>query len=129
MPHSTLFDRCNHTELYQLCNRVGIPVRPNEARETMIALLEGEQEPVPLDEADHPIHTWRHGLINFARDYWKQIESQVDCPVRKIFDKDNPDPRPCFGCTDTQVIACVIGNSTNESLVEARRLVKKKESR
>jgi hypothetical protein len=125
MTHSSIFERCNHTELYQLCVRAGIPVRPSEARETMIALLEGEQEPILNDEADHPIHIWRHGIARFARDYWKQIESQVDCPIRKMFDKENPNPRPCFGCIDTQVMACVVGNSGNESLIEERRLKKK----
>jgi hypothetical protein len=121
MTNSSAFDRCNRTELYQLCVRAEIPVRPNETREAMIAYLNGEKEPVLQDEKDHAIHSWRHGIIRFVDEYWKQIETQLDCPVRKLRDPNNPDPRPCFGCLDTQVIACIVDNEENEPLIEARK--------
>ena len=121
MKRSSPFDHCNHTELYQLCVRAQIPVLPNESREMMISYLEGESEPVLQKEGDHPIHAWRNGIIRFVDDYWKQIETQLDCPVRKLRDLEHPDLRPCFGCIDTQVIACIVDNEDNERLIEERK--------
>lgn len=91
----------------------------------MIAYLEGEDEPAYPNEEDHPINAWRFGIIRFVDDYWKQIETQLDCPVKKLRDLEHPDPRPCFGCIDTQVIACVIDNEDNEHLIEQRKKKKK----
>ena len=108
---SSLFSRCNHTELYQACVRAELLVRPDESREAMISYLEGLDEPPPLPEADHSLHAWRHGIMGFLLDYWKQVETQITCPAK------SKDPRSCFGCLDTQVITCIVQNPENERLI------------
>jgi hypothetical protein len=89
----------------------------------MIAYLQGDEEVPLLYDEDHSIHCYRHALIDFVRDYWKKLATQITCPM-----KDLPtNPRPCFGCLDTQVIACIVNNKENEKLIESYRLKRKKE--
>jgi hypothetical protein len=97
-------EACNHTELYQLCQRVELKPSPGQTREELIAMLTGE-----LDYNEpHPIDPWRHGLAGFVLDHWKTLQNQITCPLQ------SKDPRSCFGCLDTQVIACVSSNPDNE---------------
>lgn len=115
MPHSTageLFADCNHTELYQICRRQGMRVAPSEPREKLIAYLLGEEEPPPVD---HVVDSWRHGIMGFLLDHWQTVRSQLSCPAK------NGDPRACFTCTDSQVIACVASNPDNEELIQLKR--------
>lgn len=105
--------KCNDTELYQLCRKAGIPVLPSTKRMELIAYLTGAQDPEP---SEHPIDAWRHGLTGFVFDHWSVLEPQLTCPIR------TKDPNSCWGCTDTQVITCVVQNPDNE---EAIRLHKK----
>jgi hypothetical protein len=108
-----IFLRCNHTELYQLCHKVGINVTPDATREQMANLLMGE-EPDPVD-VEHPIHSWRHGLAGFVLDHWQALRVQVVCPLR------SKDPMACFGCPDTRVIACINMNPNNEKIIDRYR--------
>lgn len=126
MQQHSPFEAYNHTELYQTCIGAGILVRPNESREVMISLLEGEQEPPEMTEGDHVFHNWRHGIINFLLDRWRAVETQIMCPARQLKDPVNPNPRPCFGCLDAQVIHCLVDNPANVNLIAAHRLVRRK---
>ena len=119
---STAFERYNHTELYQTCMRAGILVRPNEALEDMIAYLEGWKEPPSYKEEEHAIHDWRNAFIKFFHEYWKRIETQVTCPAK---DLKTTNPRPCYGCTDTHVIACSVMLKENAHYVEKHLLVRR----
>lgn len=108
----------NKTELYQTCRRVGINVHPRTTKLEMISYLEGSQEAPPLPEEQHPIDAWRLGLINFISDHWKVLQPQLKCPARMLHHPQNPDPRPCFRCTDAQVITCVVSNPQTEHLIQ-----------
>ena len=119
------YERFNRTELYQTCMRAGILVRPNEATVDMIAYLEGWKEPPTYTEANHAIHSWRNALIAFFHEYWRRIETQITCPARHLKDKVNPNTRPCYGCTDMQVIACVVDLKNNEPFVLKHKLTRK----
>lgn len=123
----SLFAGYNRSELYQTCMRVGIKVRPNEPREAMIAFLEGFEEPPELPDEDHAIHTWRWGLIGFVSDNWEKLATQLTCPMKNLKHPTSPDPKPCFGCNDTQVITCLVSNRHNAEKIKLFRLRRKGE--
>ena len=125
MQQHSHYERYNHTELYQTCLAAGIMVRPNEAMEEMVAYLEGWKEPPAFQEIDNVFHTWRHGIIGFLNEHWKRIETQITCPARTMKDPLQPNPRPCFGCLDTQVATCIVQNNENEQRIDALRLVRR----
>jgi len=125
MQQHSPFEAYNHTELYQSCISANIMVRPNEAREEMIAYLEGLKEPPPLAEADQVFNSWRNGFINFFNEYWRKLETQLVCPARMMKHPTHPNPKPCFGCLDAQVVHCLVSNPENASLIEAHRLVRR----
>lgn len=113
MDFPEIFLSANHTELYQLCQKIGINVTPDMTIEQMAVLLVNE-EPDPTD-VRHPIHSWRHGLAGFVLDHWKRLQSQIVCPLR------SKDPMACFGCPDTQVVTCLIMNPSNEKHIDRYR--------
>ena len=121
----SVFDTYNHTELLQACADAGIVVLPSADRTELIAYLEGTTEPPNLTEADNVFHTWRHGLIGFLNEHWREIETQITCPARALRAPVNPNPRPCFGCLDTKVIDCLIENSQHVPLIDAHRLLRR----
>lgn len=122
MSSSSILGALNRTELYQLCRGKGLNVHPGSSREELMAYLTGELEPVPLSEAEHPIDSWRLGIISFLSNYWTVVEPQLKCPARKLKHPTEPNPRPCFGCLDAQAIACVIQNpGRNEHLIRTHR--------
>ena len=123
-PSQSAFDDYNYTELYQSCLRAGLLVKPTESRERLISLLEGWEDP-DLIEEDNVFHSWRLGLINFLNEYWRRIETQVTCPARHLRDPVNPNPRPCFGCIDTQVVTCLVQNRENEPRIAQLRVIRK----
>lgn len=104
--------RCNETELYQLCRRAGLPIHPSATKEYMINVLIGEEEPNPQE---HPIDSWREGITGFVFEYWQRLEPQLTCPIR------SKDPKSCWGCLDTQVMACVVQNPSNEYRIQLHR--------
>lgn len=115
----------NHTELYQMCRRAGINVHPSTTISELIAYLAGDADPPELSEAEHPIDSWRHGIIGFINDHWKTLEAQLKCPAKQLRHPQNPDPRPCFRCTDAQVITCVVNNpGRKEHLINLHRPTK-----
>lgn len=108
----TVLDRCNHTELYQSCRRLKLPATPSMSRGELAALL---LEELPETQEDNVFDSWRHGLARFVLDHWAALQNQVSCPLK------SQDPNSCFGCLDTQVVACVIDNPKNEHLIQVRR--------
>lgn len=112
-PDYELFARCNFTELFQLCRRLGLPVAPSLSKDKLIALLLGEEESDP--EVRNVIDSWRHGLMGFVLDNWNNIRAQLSCPAK------TGDPRACFNCVDAQVISCVVDNPVNEHLIQLKR--------
>lgn len=119
------YDKYNHTELYQMCIRAELHVRPNTAREDLVAYLEGTDESPYTDESDNVFNSWRLAFIDFLLEHWKKIETQITCPAKALKDPKNPNPRPCFGCTDAQVIVCIIQNHESEEQIHAFRLVRR----
>jgi hypothetical protein len=120
----TAFAKYNYSELHQMCIRAEIPVLPTTPREKLIAYLTGDEEPPELDENDHPIHSWRNAIIGFLLDQWKKMATQITCPAKALKDPINPNPRPCFGCIDTQVITCLVQNHKAETLIAPYRLLR-----
>ena len=88
----------------------------------MLSYLSGQADPPELDEWTHPIDSWRHGIIGFLQDHWATLEPQIKCPAKNLQHPTNPNPRPCFGCLDMQVIACVARNDSKvEQLIQLHR--------
>jgi len=111
----------NHTELYQRCRAIGIKVHPRSTREELITYLLGEAETLIYDDASHPLDSLRRGIISFLEDYWATLAPQVKCPAKMLRHPITPNPKPCFGCVDTQVIACIVKNTKNERAIIERR--------
>jgi hypothetical protein len=111
-----LFVGVNRTELYQICRRNGLAVPPGHSSEAYIGWLTGEVEP---PEDGGVIDSWREGLIRFIGDYWMRLRPQLTCPAKDLKDSPNPNPKPCFGCSDAQVITCVVGR--NEQIIDNLR--------
>ena len=120
-PHSTvsdeLYQRCNRTELLQRCALAGLKVRPNEATESLLSYLVELEDPPTYRPGEYSIDTWRDALILFFLDCWKMIRTQITCPARYLKDPINPKPKPCYGCTDMQVIHCVHSLKGNRARV------------
>lgn len=103
---------CNHTELYQLCRARGLKIPPNATREELMVLhFYGTNDFNPAS-LHNEFDSWRHGLAGFVLDHWTRLQNQVTCPLR------SKDPLSCFGCLDTQVVTCIIGNPSNELNIE-----------
>jgi hypothetical protein len=107
------WELCNHTELYQLCRRVGLSPLPSYSREQLIALLEGTEEE---ERVWHPVDSYRDAIKCFIDDFRPKLQSQLTCPA-----KDPMDPRPCFKCVDAQVFAFLVNNETCEPHILNRR--------
>jgi hypothetical protein len=52
----------------------------------------------------NPFDRWRVAMARFIDDHWRMLEPQLTCPAH------TRDPRACFGCLDTQVVACMVDN-------------------
>ena len=88
----------------------------------MATYLMGQVDAPELDEWSHPIDSWRHGIIGFLSDHWSTLEPQIKCPAKNLRHPTHPNPRPCFGCLDTQVISCVARNDSKvEHLIQLHR--------
>lgn len=113
MSFREVLERCNHTELYQLCREQDIRAAPSSTRDQLISYLAGEAEP-PATEYNE-IDSWRHGIMGFLLDHWEVVRSQLECPAQ------SGDPRACFGCVDAMVLSCVTDNEQNEMLIQLKR--------
>jgi hypothetical protein len=107
-----IFAAYNLSELYQTCRQAGLDAHPAMTRETMIAILLGEQEPL---QVEHPLDPWRRGIMGFLIEHWKQVETQLTCPAK------SKDPNACFGCVDVQVTSCLVTNEANLHLIRLHR--------
>jgi hypothetical protein len=119
------WEKFNYTELHQMCIRAGLAVLPTTPRDMLIAYLEGTEEPEDIDENDNVLNSWRNAFIAFLLDQWKKMATQITCPAKALKDPINPNPRPCFGCTDVQVITCLVQNHSAEDLIAPYRLVRR----
>jgi len=108
----------NLTELYQTCRRNGLQVPPGRSAEEYIGWISGELE---LPETAGSIDSWRNGLISFIDAYWMSLRPQLTCPAKNLKDVPNPDPRPCFGCSDMQVVTCLVQGHQYEHLINNLR--------
>ncbi len=106
-----------------MCVRARLSVRPNTARSDLIAYLEGDLETPDVNE--NVFDSWRAAIIEFLLEHWKKIETQITCPAKMLKDPKNPNPKPCFGCVDAQVVICIIQNHDAEQLINAHRLVRR----
>jgi hypothetical protein len=108
-----LLERCNHTELYQLCREHDIKAAPSADNATLISYLLGEAEPPEgmINEVD----SWRYGIMGFLLDHWDIVRSQLECPAQ------SGDPRACFNCVDAMVLSCLTDNEHNEPLIQLKR--------
>jgi len=129
-PIRDFYERCNRTELYQSCMRIGLIISPAEPREKLVSYLLGTETPPPVE---HPLHVWRNGLIGLIQDYWTGIEAQLRCPAKELSPpaKEGEPPKPdpsdiksplaCYRCADTRVIACLVDNAPHEELIQLHR--------
>jgi hypothetical protein len=108
-----LFERCNHTELYQIARSVGFVVMPSLSREALIRIIVYDQLPAHLEE--HAVDEWRLAIMRFIIDHRKRLETQLDCPAKSF------QPDACFGCIDTQVVSCLTSNAGNIHLIQLHR--------
>lgn len=106
-----IYQCCNHTELYQLCRDLGLNVPPEADRQQLMAFHMMGAPKGTVNTLDG----WRNGIAGFVLDHWKVLQNQIMCPLR------SKDPKSCFGCLDTQVVACVVSNPTNEHNIERYR--------
>jgi len=113
MSFREILERCNHTELYQMCVDQGIPVSAALTQEQLIECYLGEMD-VPPNER-HDVDTWRIGIMGFLLDHWEVVKAQLECPAK------SGDPKACFGCTDAMVLSCVLDNEPNEELIQLKR--------
>jgi hypothetical protein len=111
----------NHTELYQLCLQARIRAHPATPREYMMAYLTGDADPPEDFPGNHPIDNWRSGIIGFLNDHWATLEPQIKCPAKMMRHPTQPNPQPCYGCLDAQVIACVVQNAKVLHLIELHK--------
>jgi len=120
-----LFGGINRTELYQLCRNSGIDVHPGTPRDLLILFLLGDESPDEYTVTGNPIDSWREGLINFISEYWQTIRPQIRCPAMYLKTPNEKtgeyDPRPCFKCTDMQVVTCIVQNPASEVFVDNLR--------
>lgn len=113
MAHYSVFEKCNHTELYQACRKAGMNVLPSETRENMIAFLEGTKE---FQETYNSIDDWRDAIMKVLLSHWKVVASQLTCPAK------SGDPKACYQCVDAQAISCVVTQSEpDQKLIALRR--------
>lgn len=117
-----LLTSLNHSELYQLAYKAGYSPHPDLSREGLVELLiEGPKELQP----SHPIDELRSALITFIEMYWKTLQPQLKCPAKNLKNPDpsKVDPKPCFGCSDMQVVTCFsLQNTPNqERIIQLRR--------
>jgi hypothetical protein len=104
-----LLSRCNCTELYQICRRLGLSVQPATNKEQMIRILLGEEPPPDCkNEAD----SWRDAIMDFLLDHWQTVRGLLDCPAK------SGDSMSCYKCLDQQVVSCLVENK--DSLVQIR---------
>lgn len=108
---SVAFDRCNRTELYQLCKRAGLNPPPGASRDEMIRYLIGMLDTVKETSA---IDLWRRGLKGFVQEHWSVLQPQLTCPIRR-------DINACTGCLDVQVVSCVVEQGECEPLIQLHR--------
>lgn len=108
-----LFERCNHTELYQIARAAGHVVMPNLSREALIRIIILDRAPPPIDE--HALDEWRRAIMLFLIDHRRVLETQISCPA-KSFKED-----ACFGCVDVQVVSCLADNAKAIHLIQLHR--------
>lgn len=113
---SELFAQLNKTELYQLCLKAEIQASASMSREELIARLLGALD----SDAQNVMDSWRHGLAGFVLEHWTVLQNQIRCPLR------SKDPRACFGCLDSQVIACLNDNEKHLHQIQLHRKWDKK---
>lgn len=101
-------------------------MHPASPREHLMKYLTGEYLPPAWDETDHPVHKWRHAIIKFLSEYWANVHAQLKCPARNLRhpDEKRRDSRPCFGCTDHQVLFCVAHNAKYDALLRRHLPIK-----
>jgi|SRR3972149_742956 len=95
----------NRTELMQTLKELGYSVHPGCPEELLHIFLVDRADPEGYDVPSNPINSWRQGLINFIDEHWVKLRPQLFCPAK---DLKTTNPRPCFGCTDIQVLTCVV---------------------
>lgn len=108
-----LFERCNHTELYQIARQGGHVVMPNLSREALIRIIVHDRPPPPI--AEQSFDEWRRAIMRFLIDHKHVLATQITCPA-KSFQED-----ACFGCVDTQVVSCLADNAKAIHLIQLHR--------
>jgi hypothetical protein len=129
---AALFTEYNHTELPQKARAAGFDIAPNLAREAIIQILIGQEEPPP---GGHDMDEWRRATIRFLLDHRPVLETQIACPAKVLYREPTPaemhetviaqmheQKEACFGCVDAQVIHCITSNwDNNYQLIRLRK--------
>lgn len=106
------FNRLNHTELYQTCRDAGLNPQPDQTREELRLLLEREAEE---PEKKNVFDEMREGIFSFVDEHWEVLQSQLTCPAK------SRDIKACFGCSDAQVVSCVVAVKSMDKFIQLRR--------
>jgi hypothetical protein len=128
---AALFTEYNHTEIFQKA-RAGFDIAPNLAREALIKILIGQEEPPP---GGYDMDEWRRATIRFLLDHRRVLETQIACPAKVLYREPTPSEiheqiveqmhaqkEACFGCVDAQVIHCITSNGDNNyQLIRLRK--------
>lgn len=104
-------DRCNRTELYQLCVRAKKNPPSHASREELVQLFLGVKEP---HTENHNIDLWREGIKGFVKEHFSVLQPQLTCPIRQDIDG-------CKGCLDVQVVSCIVEQKDCEPLIQLHR--------
>ena len=108
-----LLSACNYTELFQVCQRLGLPVSPDLPKDTIIKIILGEEP--PPESWSSVMDSWRDAIMAFLLDHWDVVRSQLECPAK------SGNPKSCYECIDTRVISCLVDNAPNETLIQLKR--------
>lgn len=96
-----LLDELNQSELLILAQEHNPNVHRGLTRETLYAIISGEEVEVP----DRHVDRVRLKIMEFIDAHFEQVEPIVQaCPAK------TRDPRACFQCTDIQVMECALTN-------------------
>lgn len=110
--------------MFQILQEKGLSLHADTPIETLAALLCEAQTASYTDRGANTTNQWRDSIIAYLLEHWDVAAVQLKCHAKNLLNREHPDPRPCYKCTDAQVAKCVSDNKEDTSLlsVHKRRL-------
>ena len=104
----SFLDELNLSELVQMAWLVNPGAHRSLPRDTLYAIIQGEEVWLPERHVD----IWRHTIFKFCDMHWQQVNPLLSCPMK------SRKPHACFNCPDIQVAECTLVN--HETLLQER---------